>query len=183
MRKVVVATLVLGLIGSGCGTRLQRARAPRCEVSESVILEAQAVPGAAWIPCIESFPVGWSFGFLDVRSNEAVFSLDSDRAGVHAIEVTFSRSCDVSGVPEYQTDEPGTDFHEKSDLTETTYSGVRYYLFSGGCVTYPFSFSGPGRSVLAHEVSQALSLISRQDVEEKLASDDLEFSDVGPLSP
>ena len=180
MKKVLIASIALALVASGCGTRLHRARAPRCEVSDQVILQAQAIPSASWIPCIEAFPVGWSFGFLDVRSDRSVFSLDSDRAGAHAVDITFTESCDVTGVPEYQTDEPGTDFHEKSFLTEETYSGVRYYLFEGGCVSYEFSFSGPGRSVLAHEVSQALSLISRDEVEADLAADDLELSRSGP---
>ena len=175
MRRLFVVALILALVSTGCGPRLNRARAPRCEVSDPVILQAQAVPSAEWIPCIEAFPVGWSFGLLDVRSERVLFSLDSDRGGAHAVDIMLTESCDVSEVPEYQTDEPGTDFHEQSLLTKDSYSGVRYYVFEGGCVSYEFRFTGPGRSVLAHEVSQALGLMARRDIENELATRGLDL--------
>jgi len=112
------------------------------------LLEAQAVPSATLIPCIFPLPTGWSFGGSDVRSGFARFWLNSDRAGVHAVELTFTRSCDSSqgvGVPLRAApaglrryDVPGNLLHGSS---------LSYFVFPGGCATYRLSFdrrSAPG---------------------------------------
>ena len=66
-------------------------------------------------------------------------------------------------------DEPGTRRFERVVLREDRYTGHRYYLFPGGCVTYAFDFSGEGRTSLAEEVSIALGFFTREQL-----SDDLE---------
>ena len=46
-----------------------------------MILAAQAVPSAAFLPCIAALPSGWTAGGAEIASGKASFSLDSDRAG------------------------------------------------------------------------------------------------------
>ena len=46
-----------------------------------MILAAQAVPSAAFLPCIAALPSGWTHGGADISSGQASLWLDSGRAG------------------------------------------------------------------------------------------------------
>ena len=61
------------------------------------------------------------------------------------------------------TDEPGTQRYERVVLRQESYSGSRYYVFDGGCVTYRFDLTGEGRTALADEVTLAMSFLSRAE--------------------
>ena len=139
-------------------------REPRCErEGDELILLAQAVPTAALLPCVEVLPVGWSFAALDIVDGRARMFLDSDRAGFHAVDVRLARSCDLDGATEVPTDEPGTRRYERVTIRPNRYVGARHYVFGGGCVTYEFDLSGPGRTALAEEATLALSFYPREE--------------------
>jgi tRNA A-37 threonylcarbamoyl transferase component Bud32/membrane-associated phospholipid phosphatase len=144
-------------------------RAPRCKVSDPMILIAQSVPTAAVLPCVDALPVGWTFDAMDVVDGRTRLFLDSDRAGFHAVDVTLTESCDVAGATEVPTDEPGTKRYERIALRQDRYAGSRHYVFDGGCVTYAFDFRGSGRTVLADEASLALSFLPRSAVDAEVA--------------
>jgi tRNA A-37 threonylcarbamoyl transferase component Bud32/membrane-associated phospholipid phosphatase len=144
-------------------------RPPDCRISDPLVLVAQSVPSAGLVPCLDSLPVGWSFATMDVTDGRTRMFLDSDRAGFHVVDVTFTRSCDVAGATEVPTDEPGTRRFERIVLRQDRYAGSRYYTFDGGCVTYAFDFRGRGRTVLAEETSVALSFLSRDELAAYLA--------------
>jgi hypothetical protein len=144
-------------------------REPRCEAaSDELILLAQAVPTAVLLPCVDVLPVGWSFSALDIVDGRARMFLDSDRAGFHAVDVRFDRSCDLDGTTEVPTDEPGTRRYERVTIRPDRYVGARHYVFGGGCVTYEFDLSGPGRTALAEEATLALGFFSREEGEKEL---------------
>jgi hypothetical protein len=131
--------------------------------SPILVLAAQSVPEATLIPCVNAFPSGWSPGGSEIVDGRITFWLNSDRAGVHALEVDLTRSCDFSGAVEVAPapDEIGTRRYEEPISLRPSYSGNRYYLFSGGCITYRYRF-GPGASTtLALEADEALSFIPR----------------------
>jgi membrane-associated phospholipid phosphatase len=132
------------------------------------ILEAQSVPSATLLPCLSSLPLGWQFRSLEVRDGESKLSLDSDRAGVRAVNATLTRDCDTTGATEVPTDEPGTRRFERITTLEDRYSGLRYYVFEGGCAIYGFDFSGAGRTALAEEVTIALGFVSRDAIADRL---------------
>jgi tRNA A-37 threonylcarbamoyl transferase component Bud32 len=144
-------------------------RTPECSTNDPLILMAQSVPTAAVVPCIDVLPVGWSFDTMDVVDGRTRLFLDSDRAGFHAVDVTLTDSCDVGGATEVPTDEPGTQRFERIALRQDRYTGSRHYLFEGGCVTYAFDFRGPGRTVLADEVSLALGFLERSEIDRDIA--------------
>ena len=87
-------------------------RTPLCTNTDDgvFVLLAQSVPSATQLPCVSEFPVGWTFGGSDISSGLARFWLDSDRGGIHAVEVSLRRSCDTTGAVEEQPapDEVGT---------------------------------------------------------------------------
>ena len=91
MRAAVAGPLltVLALGLSGCSNdTTATTEQPTCAAGEegaasnAVILMAQSVPTATWVPCLRSaLPLGWTFHHLDARDTVSVFSLDSDRDG------------------------------------------------------------------------------------------------------
>jgi hypothetical protein len=156
---VVALLLVAGLL-AGCTIATGASSEVDCPVEESelLLLAAQAVPSATLLPCIEALPAGWSFGGSDVRSGDARFWLDSDRAGFHAIEVSLTRSCRTLGAVDVtsQTQEVGVqDLILEYELDPFT--ADRYLVFPGGCVTYRYRFAAGAEPALALEADQALT--------------------------
>jgi hypothetical protein len=119
------------------------ANPPQCGTGHSMILAAQAVPSAALVPCIAALPPGWRVGGTDIASGHARFWLDSDRAGVRAVTVTLSGTCDASGARQIRSDQPGTRRFERRLSLRPQFAGLRFYTFPGGCATYQFNFA-PG---------------------------------------
>ena len=62
-----------------------------------------------------------------------------------AITVTLTAACDTAGARQVRSGQPGTQQFERQLSRAPRYSGLRYYTFPGGCVTYQFSFT-PGAS-------------------------------------
>ena len=122
--------------------------APSCGTGHSMILAAQAVPSAARLPCVAALPSGWSIGGADISSGKSSLRLDSDRAGQGAITVTLTATCDTSGAQQIPSDQPGMRRFEHPLSLVPQFTGLRFYTFPGGCVTYRFSFA-PGASPVA----------------------------------
>lgn len=152
-----------GLLLPGCATRYKSSVAPGCRNAETLVLMAQAVPTAEQVPCIANLLAGWTFQTIDIRNGRSYFTLDSDRAGDRAVQVTLRKSCDVSGATEIVSDEPGMSRHERVESVVREYRGLRIYRFTGGCVTYRFEFDRLGLA-LVNEVSLALGFRPRSEV-------------------
>jgi hypothetical protein len=133
-----------------------------------LILEAQSVPSAELLPCIDALPAGWSFSGLDVVDGRSRLFLDSDRAGFRAVDITLAASCNIEGATEVESDEPGTRRYERVFPREDLFAGVRYYVFDGGCTTYEFELTGEGRAGLTAEAAVAMSFLPRETVEQEL---------------
>jgi hypothetical protein len=141
-----------------------------CEQGDkSLILAAQAVPTATLLPCIEEFPVGWIFGGSEIQSGLVRFWLDSDRAGLQALEVLLTRECDVSDAVEVApgADEAGTRRFEEPISLPPRFVANRYYVFPGGCVTYRFAFDVDASPTLSFDVDEALAFRPRATLVEQ----------------
>jgi hypothetical protein len=126
---------------------------------------AQAVPSASQLPCIELLPPGWTVSDVFVRNGRARFALNSDRVGMHAVQVVLERTCQFGGakVTRVPSDEPGTRRYERIGEVRpgVGFTGTRFYLFPGGCVTYQFQFNGEERARPIGEVTLSLSFVTR----------------------
>ena len=134
IRRVGLAAAMLGaiIIAVVVGERTHSSRGPEhgrlppaCGTGHSMILAAQAVPSAALVPCVAALPPGWRVGGTDIASGHASFWLDSDRAGVRAVTVTLSATCDVSGARQIRSDQPGTRRFERRLSLRPQFSGLR----------------------------------------------------------
>jgi hypothetical protein len=117
------------------------------------------------IPCIRAFPVGWSYGGFFAQTGMARFWMDSDRAGFHAIQVELTETCDTSGAVEVQ--DPGSDpavrRFELPISLEPRLSGLTFFTFTGGCVTFRYDFVHGAPSTLLLEAHQAIELFPRKE--------------------
>jgi len=134
---------------------------PRCGTSPTMILSAQAVPSAASLPCLTALPSGWHVGGADIASGHARFWLDSDQAGTHAVTITLTAHCDISGAQQIPSDQPGARRFERPLSLRPQFTDLRFYTFPGGCVTYRFHFVRGASSLLAIPVGSAVALMPR----------------------
>jgi len=173
IRRVALAAAMLAIITAAVyqtgdaffpAARNLGAYPPSCGTGHSMILSAQAVPSAALLPCIAALPSGWSIGGAEIASGKTRLWLDSDRAGPRAVTVTLTATCDTSGARQIPSDQPGTSRFERPLSLVPVFSGLRFYTFPGGCVTYEFHFRPGASPVLAVAVDSALAFQSRSSL-------------------
>jgi hypothetical protein len=179
VRRLLLAAAVC-LVLAGCGEPVTggflTAREPVCRYqgrqgTTLVVLMAQAVPTASQLPCVELLPAGWSVSDIFVRNGRVRFSLDSDRVGVHAVEVVLEQFCTFGKVTRVPSDHPGTRRYQEVISIEPgrRYQGAVYYLFPGGCVTYRLDFRSDEQARPLTEVSLALGFITRDAVRQTVS--------------
>ena len=183
MRAAVAgaAALALGMSLAGCSSNTAATtEQPTCtggshdSASHAVILMAQSVPSADWIPCLKTtLPLGWSFEHLDARNDISRFYLNSDRAGPMAIEVRLTRSCATTGSTEIPSDREGMRRLERVTMTTPRFEGRRYYVFEGGCITFVFRLGGDSdnRGEPLALATQAVGAVSRADLLQQVHDD------------
>jgi hypothetical protein len=159
---VVVASMSSALL-SGCTT--SQSRVPQCTRTDDnlFVLEAQSVPTATLLPCVSILPIGWSFGGSLIEDGRARFWLDSDRAGIHAVEVDLTRTCDVSEAVEVPPapGEVGVRVYQEPTSLPPAFAGLRSLVFPGGCITYRYRFAKGAPSTLVLEAVGALGTVPR----------------------
>ena len=161
--RIAVAVLAGTMVGSGCAaSHYQQVSCSGRSRQSIFLLEAQAVPSATLIPCILPLPGGWSYGGAQVRSGLARFWLGSDRAGTHAAEVRLTPACDVAGATEFSLRSPpaGLRGYEEPSARQPAAS-VRYFVFTGGCVTERLSFTRHSAPALFDQADQFLGFTPR----------------------
>jgi hypothetical protein len=129
--------------------------------SNGVVLMAQSVRSASWVPCLETMPLGWHFSEMDVDKDSARFWLDSDRDGMHAIEVRLTESCDTEGATEIPSDRDGMRRLERVTQVSPKFVGRRFYTFEGGCISVLFTLSGENRAEPLAVATQGLGAVPR----------------------
>jgi hypothetical protein len=157
--SAIVATLVLGAVSNPP----RPAAACKDSLTSIFLLEGQAVPSATYIPCFLPLPPGWSFGGSEVRSGLARVWLDSDRTGVHAAEVTLTRTCDLGGATRTELVAAPRGLRRfDAPLTRRPPRSTSYFLFRGGCVTYRLSFTQKEWPAIYREADHALGFTPRE---------------------
>ena len=181
VRRRIAAPLVALLAGAGIGACSNDNTAtivkPVCPAgdegtaSNAVVLMAQAVPTATWVPCLRTtLPQGWEFRHLDARTGVARFWLDSDRDGPDPIQVRLESSCDTAGATEIPSDRDGMHRFERVTMTTPRFEGRRYYVFDGGCITFVFKLEegGENRAEALALATQSVGAISRKDLQDQV---------------
>jgi hypothetical protein len=187
LRAIIGCVVFVGAL-TGCATAGSVSDPPACapldgdggrfadgaygtEERAILILAAQAVPGATMLPCIDGYPAGWTFGGTRVANGLFAFWLNSDRAGLRAVEVVLTDGCDFADAVEVvpSDDEVGTRRFEQPLALPPNYAANRYYTFEGGCIEYRYRFRGTHDPALALEADQALGFRKRTELVDDLA--------------
>jgi len=146
----------------------QKGQSPQ-EVSPGVLLMAQSVPSASWLPCLNALPVGFSYERLDATDQGAHIWLNSGGGGgSHAVRVALSRACDLRGAHETPSDRNGMRRYERITDAGSGYRAEWFYVFRGGCVTYQFDLHGATGAASVATLSATLSFVSRATIAQQL---------------
>ena len=154
------------------------AHAPDCGTGHTMILAAQAVPSAAFLPCVAALPPGWTAAGAEIASGQASFELDSGSIAVpggvqfvlgpsgqlQTVTITLTATCDIAGARQIPSSQPGMRRFERPPSLVPGYSDVRYDVFPGGCVTYRFVLAPGASPVLATTVGSAVAFIPRSEL-------------------
>ena len=170
IRRVVPLCLLVSMSLAACGTTASNVIL--CDGGEdTLILTAQAVPSATMVPCITAFAAGWTYGGFLAESGMVRYWMDSDRAGIHAIEVQLTERCDASGAVEVDTgpEVSGVRRFEQPISLEPRLSGLRFFTFTGGCVTFRYDIAEGAPSTLLLEADLGMTLIPRSTLAAALA--------------
>ncbi len=129
-----------------------------------LVLMAQAVPSASWVPCLDAVPLGWRLADVQVRDGSGAFWLDSDRDGVRAIEARLTASCDTRDATEIPSDREGLRRLEQVTQVHPQYVGTRFYVFDGGCLAMVFRLDGDYRAEPLAVATESIDVVRRADV-------------------
>ncbi len=170
-RRLSPAAALAGALLTGCvapaslGSDELACRAgDDAQPARGVVLMAQAVPSAAWLPCLDAVPLGWSLAGVEVRDGSGGFWLDSDRDGVRAIEARLTASCDTRDATEIPSDREGMRRLEQVTQVHPEYVGTRYYVFDGGCLAMVFRLAGDYRAEPLAVATESIDVVRRADV-------------------
>ena len=187
-RRVILAAGMLALFAVptvlGVGLLLPSGNpslhVPDCGTGHAMVLMAQAVPSAAFLPCIAALPSGWTAANAEIDSGRATFVLNdaaaqqpggplvlqigSGQTGPTTLTITLTATCDTSGTRQIRSGHPGTRLFERPVSLVPQYSDVRYYTFPGGCATDQFRFERGASPALAAGVGSALAFVPRSDL-------------------
>ena len=106
-----------------------------CRSLEGLWIEAQSVPTAALLPCIRPLPLGWTLARANAGSGRSVITLDNDRAGTGALQLTLTARCPAGGATQVRSVFPGVRRFAARQTAGGGFSASWYDLFPGGCVT------------------------------------------------
>jgi hypothetical protein len=82
MRRSVWMLVAVALLATACENPLGRG-VPECgpELTSSMVLQVQALPGSQYVSCINGLKTGWAYMDLEAESGHSEFKLSSDRLG------------------------------------------------------------------------------------------------------
>jgi hypothetical protein len=167
--RLVLLLVAVAPVAAGCAQPLVIGdEVLACESGEDgtpaqgVVLMAQSVPTAAYVPCLESMPVGWHIADVRAGNDGASFTLDSDRDGVRALEIRLTGECDTSAASEIPSDRPEMRRLEEVSSLTPQFVGRRYYVFEGGCITVHFRLAGQNASEPLAVATQSVGTLPRE---------------------
>jgi hypothetical protein len=131
------------------------------QLNGTLVLAAQSVQRAAFVPCLHRLPAGWTFHSFDAHDGQARIALDLGRDYDNALVVTLTRSCEVGDATAVTSDRPGARRFDEIEKSVAKYRGVRYYLFSGGCITLRFDVRGAAPAQAASLAARSIGVVDR----------------------
>jgi len=165
LTRATFAALTLGTLApamSGCS--VINSPLPSCGSVQRLALVAQSVPTAAYIPCLNTLPPGWTGSGFEASSGHTQFTLRSNLAPGQPVLIRLAPICDVAGATATTPRAPGVSTYIRLRTIAPQYSGTLTDAFPGGCVTYQFSFQRGPHIALIENFESAVALYPRQQL-------------------
>jgi tRNA A-37 threonylcarbamoyl transferase component Bud32/membrane-associated phospholipid phosphatase len=134
---------------------------------EPLWLQAQSVPSASLVPCVELLP-GWAVAGANARNGWSGVTLNHDRADVRAVVVRLTAACDPAGATELPSRRPGVRHYERTERRSGSFTATWYDRFPGGCVTSRLHSTTDIEGKFATEASFVLGFTTRQALRQAL---------------
>jgi membrane-associated phospholipid phosphatase/tRNA A-37 threonylcarbamoyl transferase component Bud32 len=138
-----------------------------CADPEPLWLQAQAVPSASLVPCVELLP-GWRMLGANARNGWSGFTLDHDQAGNRAVVVRLTPACDPAGATQMPSQRPGVRHYERTERTTDRFAATWYDQFPGGCVTSRLRSTTDIQGKFATQAPLVLGFTTRQALQQAL---------------
>jgi len=138
-----------------------------CDRPEPLWLQAQSVPSASLVPCVELLP-GWTVAGANARNGWSSFTLNHDRADARAVVVRLTAACDPAGATEVLSKRPGVRHYQRTERLPGSFTATWYDRFPGGCVTYQLHSTTDVEGKFATEAPLILAFTSRQALQQAL---------------
>ena len=139
-----------------------------CTDLEPLWLQAQAVPSASLVPCVNPLPVGWSLGEVAVNDGRSVIAFHHDRAGGEAVVARLTAGCDIGQAAEEASGRAGVRRYQRVERQAPLFTVVRFDVFPGGCVTTRIRTPTAYRAEVAGSAAGLLGFTSRDQLSRAL---------------
>jgi membrane-associated phospholipid phosphatase/tRNA A-37 threonylcarbamoyl transferase component Bud32 len=139
-----------------------------CADLEPLWLQAQSVPSASLVPCVELLP-GWTVAGANARNGWSQFTLNHDRAGSSAMVVRLTAACEPAQATELPHSRPGVRHYQHTERLPGSFTATWYDRFPGGCVTSRLHSTADLQGKFATEAPFILGFTPRQALQQALA--------------
>jgi tRNA A-37 threonylcarbamoyl transferase component Bud32/membrane-associated phospholipid phosphatase len=140
-----------------------------CNDLEALWLEAQAVPSASLVPCVQSLPVGWSVGNVAVNDGRSTLTLNHDRAGEGALVVRLAATCAPDGAVQGPSPTQGVRHFQQTESRGGEFMATWYDQFPGGCVTSRLHLTTDPNGEFAAQAPAVLGFTTRATLQQALS--------------
>lgn len=137
---------------------------PACADTRRVTILAQAVPNAAYLPCVDHLTDGWQAGDFVAERGRAHFDMQPEGAGNRTVRVVFQSTCNAGEAVPTTARADGVRTSIALRSIAPRYAGTLIDVFPGGCVTYRFDFARGPHIALMEELQASVGLLSRQQL-------------------
>ena len=165
---LIVVGFRLALINNDAGTTPLSIASLSCHELEPLWLEAQSVPTASLMPCVQALPDGWTFGAANVRNGWSKLTLDHDRVGVPALVVRLTPTCDTTGATAQLSEEPSARRFVRAVTNGSKTATTWYAVFPGGCVTARLRAVHPADAAVVTDAASIVGFATRHTLRQAL---------------
>jgi hypothetical protein len=136
--------------------------------SGMLVLIAQSVPPAQWVPCLSGEPGRWTMSQLEVRDGGATIGFGYQFGGPDRATIEMRPSCDTHGAKEVSSQHAGTRRYNRDLVRGGRYANEIYFLYQGACTVLRFDLAATGAELRGAEFAGSLGFVARAELDRQI---------------